>query len=303
MKANKKDGANLEFNETTWLVDSGTSHHVTLKKEFFNSYASGDFGILKMGNGGLSQVIGIEGVCLDTGNEMKVMLKDVKNAPNVHLKFISARRLDDKGYLNIMGESKWKLTKGSLVIAQGNMPLYMLQRIKRLKLYSKKWQSIFLRYAQDEFRYRLYDPIEKKLVKSRDVVFFEDQTIEDIKKVESLTQNNEKLSVLDPIPLRYLPGVIENGAQDGVQDDVQESIQVNPPKRSTRDEQPSTMYSSNQYVLSTNGGKPERFEEEAIECEHKQCWVDAMRDEMKSLHDSHTFDLVKLPKGKRALKN
>ncbi|KAF2318222.1 hypothetical protein GH714_003245 [Hevea brasiliensis] len=82
----------------------------------FQSYASGDFGILRMGNGGLSQVIGIEGVCLDTGNGMKVMLKDVKNAPNVHLKFISAGRLDDKGYLNIMGESKWKLTKGSLVI-------------------------------------------------------------------------------------------------------------------------------------------------------------------------------------------
>ena len=32
-------------------------------------------------------------------------------------------------------------------------------------------------------------------------------------------------------------------------------------------------------------------------------WVDAMQDEMKSLHDNHTFDLVKLPKGKRALPN
>ncbi|KAF2318236.1 hypothetical protein GH714_003444 [Hevea brasiliensis] len=70
-----------------------------------------------------------QGVCLDTGNGMKVMLKDVKNAPNVHLKFISAGRLDDKGYLNIMGESKWKLTKGSLVIVRGNMysNLYFMQ--------------------------------------------------------------------------------------------------------------------------------------------------------------------------------
>ncbi|KAF2318243.1 hypothetical protein GH714_003503 [Hevea brasiliensis] len=125
----RRSQVSLEFNETTWLVDSGTSHHVTLKKEFFNSYASGDFGILRMGNGGLSQVIGIEGVCLDTSNGMKVMLKDVKNAPNVHLKFISAGRLDDKGYLNIMGESKWKLIKGSLVIARGNMysNLYFMQ--------------------------------------------------------------------------------------------------------------------------------------------------------------------------------
>ena len=28
-----------------------------------------------------------------------------------------------------------------------------------------------------------------------------------------------------------------------------------------------------------------------------------IKDEMKSLHDNHTFDLVKLPKGKKALDN
>ena len=28
-----------------------------------------------------------------------------------------------------------------------------------------------------------------------------------------------------------------------------------------------------------------------------------MEDEIKSLHDNHTFDLVKLPKDKKALKN
>ena len=37
--------------------------------------------------------------------------------------------------------------------------------------------------------------------------------------------------------------------------------------------------------------------------EHKQKWFEAMQDEMKSLHENKTFELVKLPKGKRALKN
>ena len=32
-------------------------------------------------------------------------------------------------------------------------------------------------------------------------------------------------------------------------------------------------------------------------------WLDAMKDEMKFIHDNHTFDLVKLPKGKKALDN
>jgi len=52
----------------------------------------------------------------------------------------------------------------------------------------------------------------------------------------------------------------------------------------------------------TDGGELECFEE-ALESEEKQKWLDAMQDEMKSLHDNHTYDLVKLPKGKMALEN
>jgi len=52
----------------------------------------------------------------------------------------------------------------------------------------------------------------------------------------------------------------------------------------------------------TDGGELECFEE-ALESEEKQKWLDAMQDEMKSFHDNHTYDLVKLPKGKRALEN
>ncbi|KAJ4724838.1 Retrovirus-related Pol polyprotein from transposon TNT 1-94 [Melia azedarach] len=42
---------------------------------------------------------------------------------------------------------------------------------------------------------------------------------------------------------------------------------------------------------------------EAVESEHRKEWIDAMQDEMKSLHENHTFELVKLPKDKQALKN
>ncbi|KAH0685102.1 hypothetical protein KY289_022854 [Solanum tuberosum] len=37
--------------------------------------------------------------------------------------------------------------------------------------------------------------------------------------------------------------------------------------------------------------------------ERKDQWIEAMQDEMKSLHENHTYELVKLPKGMRALKN
>ncbi|KAL9253449.1 Retrovirus-related Pol polyprotein from transposon TNT 1-94-like protein [Drosera capensis] len=63
-----------------------------------------------------------------------------------------------------------------------------------------------------------------------------------------------------------------------------------------------TRYPSDEYVNLTDGGEPECFEE-AMNSEEKQKWQDAMEDEMKSLHNNHTFDLMKLSKGKKALKN
>ena len=55
-------------------------------------------------------------------------------------------------------------------------------------------------------------------------------------------------------------------------------------------------------MLLTNDGEKECYEK-SMEDEHKDKWIESMRDVMKSLHESHTYELVKLPKGMRALKN
>ena len=48
------------------------------------------------------------------------------------------------------------------------------------KLDNKTKQCIFLGYSNEEFGYRLWDPATKKIIRSRNVVFFEDQIIEDL---------------------------------------------------------------------------------------------------------------------------
>jgi hypothetical protein len=190
---------------------------------------------------------------------------------------------------------------------------------ERSKLDVKTRQCIFLGYGLDEFGYRLYDPVEKKLVRSRDVVFMEDQTIHDIEKTEKVVpQYSDGLIDLDSTSLTDLPAQVEHDVQNDYQgpgdtdvplhDESHDQFPVPeippdvPLRRSTRDRHPSTRYSVDEYVLLTDGGEPECYAE-AMEDEHKSEWVDAMQDEMKSLHDNHTFDLVKLPKGKRALTN
>ena len=57
-------------------------------------------------------------------------------------------------------------------------------RDERSKLDSKTKQCIYLSSPRDEFGSRLWDPIKKKIVRNRDVVFIEYETIQDIGKPE-----------------------------------------------------------------------------------------------------------------------
>jgi len=68
------DSVNLVSDESIWIIDSGATLHVTPRKEFFISYTSGDFGVLKMGNDGVSKVVGIGDVCLQTNMGMQLLL-------------------------------------------------------------------------------------------------------------------------------------------------------------------------------------------------------------------------------------
>nr|KYP54197.1 Retrovirus-related Pol polyprotein from transposon TNT 1-94 [Cajanus cajan] len=197
-----------------------------------------------------------------------------------------------------------------------------IPRDERSKLDAKTRQCILIGYGEDEFGYRFYDPVEKKLVRSRDVQFMEDQTIEDIDKVEKTTPEKDRnLTDIDPmrLPIHNLDNVdgsVQPGEQHDDVDDQQlgggldvpidddqeehemshdENIDDAPEphqvqlRRSNRQRQPSTRYSSDEYVTLIDGGEPECFEE-ALESEEKQQWLDAMQDEMKSLYDNHTYD-------------
>ena len=73
------------------------------------------------------------------------------------------------------------------------------------------------------------------------------------------------------------------------------------PELTTGERRASTTYTS-QYILLTDEDEPECYDE-AIADEHKEKWLSAMQDEMESLHENYTYDLVELPKGKRALRN
>ena len=112
-----------------WVIDSGASFHVTFHSDFFASYKTGDFGNVRMGNSGVSKIVGIRDVLLETNIGNKLVLKDVRHVPDIRFNLISTGRLDDGEFTSSFGESKWKLTKGSLVVARGKKQntLYVME--------------------------------------------------------------------------------------------------------------------------------------------------------------------------------
>ncbi|RDX79232.1 hypothetical protein CR513_40372, partial [Mucuna pruriens] len=416
------ESVNLVSNESMWIIHSSTTFHVTPRKEFFTSYTSSDFGVLKMGNDGLSKVIGVSDVCLQTNIGVQLWLKRVKHALDVRFNlifmhgdydnhFVSFKKhpplrksellelmhfnvksfsgtlyfvtfiddyfrklwvytlktkdqvlekfkqfqalverqlgkkvkcihFDNGGeycgtfdgikhennppktpQLNGLVErmNRTSIERGeafytvvhvinlSLAVALNTKVFVHVPKDERSKLDMKTSKCIFIGYGQDKYGYGLYDPVEKKFVRSRDVQFMEDQTVEDINKVKKTTlEKDNSLSEIDLVQmLVHDLDTIENNVQNGEQHDYVDENLGDAPKpplvqlrKSNRQRQSSTRYPSDEYVILTDGEELECYQE-AMESEERQKWLDAMQDEIKSLHDNHTYDLVKLPKGKK----
>lgn len=67
----------------------------------------------------------------------------------------------------------------------GCMAYVYILKNERSKLDEKPKKCVFVGYGLDEFGYRFFDPVQWKIIRSRDVILKEDYTIEDIDKVEN----------------------------------------------------------------------------------------------------------------------
>jgi hypothetical protein len=108
--------------------------------------------------------------------------------------------------------------------------------------------------------------------------------------------------VLDDITEKKIPKELEN---QNVQQQEQQVPQtpVGVVRKSTRLSIPPERYSpSLYYLLLSDSGEPECYEK-TIQVDTKKKWEQGMKEEMDSLVNNHTWDLVQLPTGKRALQN
>ena len=61
---------------------------------------------------------------------------------------------------------------------------------------NKSKPCIFLGYSEDEFGYRLWDLLDKKVVQSRDILLMEDKTIQDWKQ-QKIVSSSQPPAVME----------------------------------------------------------------------------------------------------------
>ena len=78
----------------------------------------------------------------------------------------------------------------------------------RQKLDARTTTCIFIGYGDEELGYRLWDPKEKKVIRSRDVVFHENQTIKDIEKptMSQILEYSAQEDISSSTPAQFATG-------------------------------------------------------------------------------------------------
>ncbi|KAE8692217.1 Receptor-like serine/threonine-protein kinase SD1-8 [Hibiscus syriacus] len=149
-----------------------------------------------------------------------------------------------------------------------NTAAYLINHsAERSKLDAKSNKCAFVGYGGDEFGYRFWDYENRKIIRSKDVIFNENVMYKD-----------------SPEVVQEEPGTPEL-------------------RRSSRIPKPTQRYSpSLHYLLLTDNGEPECYDE-AMQVEDSVKWESSMKDEMDSLMSNQTWELAELPLGKKALHN
>jgi hypothetical protein len=161
-----------------------------------------------------------------------------------------------------------------------------IDKENRTKLEAKSKKCTFIGYGVNDFGYHLWDYENNKIIRSRDVIFNEKVMYKDQLQGKKHEIEKQEYTVLDEITEKEIPKEPEN-------QNVQQQEQHVPPERYS-----PSLY----YLLLTDSGEPKCYEE-AMQVDTKKKWEKGMKEEMDSLENNQTWDLVELSAGKRALHN
>ena len=93
-----------------------------------------------MDNSSYSKIVGIGDVRIETNVGSTMMLKDMRHVPDLRMNVFFTWAMDRAGYCNYLGNGRWKLTKGLVVVVKGHACCGMYKT--HVKTYKKKCNEI-----------------------------------------------------------------------------------------------------------------------------------------------------------------
>uniref|UniRef100_A0A2N9IPG8 Integrase catalytic domain-containing protein n=1 Tax=Fagus sylvatica TaxID=28930 RepID=A0A2N9IPG8_FAGSY len=176
----------------------------------------------------------------------------------------------------------------------------------RSKLDAKSRKCFFIGYGDETFGYRFWDDQNRKVIRSRNVIFNEQVMYKDRSSTKlddvKVEQKKSEFVNLD----EFSNNTMQNSGQEEKENANPQVEQCTPAItvcRSSRNIRPPQRFSPSLfYILLTDGGEPESYDE-ALQIEDSIKWELAMKDEMNSLMTSQTWELTELPQRKKALHN
>ncbi|KAJ8476439.1 hypothetical protein OPV22_020166 [Ensete ventricosum] len=114
-----KEVEHIESKENITATVQGASYHATPRREFFATYRSENFGVVEMGNYDTANIIGMRDIHIKINFGCKLVFKDVRHVIDLRLNLILVGRLYDEDFDVRFHRGQWKLSKGSLIVANG----------------------------------------------------------------------------------------------------------------------------------------------------------------------------------------
>ena len=155
---------------------------------------------------------------------------------------------------------------------------------------------MFLGCGEETKGYRLYDSERNKVIFSRDVYFHENRKDNLLEPLEKQHSKTEKV-------------VFQNDMTSEDSEDNDEEFEISMPpeiqepavRRSQRIRRQTDRYVAGNVTIANKIFEEPSFYEDAISSSNCDNWKEAMEQEMKSLRDNDTWDLVELPRDRKTV--
>ena len=100
----------------TLVVNLGASCYATPHRKFFHDYVLGDFGHVLLGDDQPCKIVGMGKAQAKWNNGNEWLLKTCKAYSYYKKNLISTRNLGDSCFFSPFGRTRWKITKGAVII-------------------------------------------------------------------------------------------------------------------------------------------------------------------------------------------